>query len=326
MIKLSMACSDYDITSALVSGKVRPQGIDLTVVPLMPHERQMRLSRYPEFDIAEFSIAVYLTSFQRPDFPYIGIPVFPLRCFRHGAFFVRSDSSIRTPADLRGKKVGVTGYVNSAAIWGRAALQHEYGVKASEVEWWTEGPEYVDWERPQDIQVQRSDVMVEDLLTSGKIDAILYPKVPPNFTPDGPIKRLIPDYKEREIAFFKTHGYVPIMHVVIVRKEVLESQPWVAWSMWTAFREAKRACLQSLKDHINYSSQIWLGHAVEEQINILGKDPFPYSIEENANCLRAAVQYAVEQGLLKNSVDISSLFFQTTKDAFLPGAVSRYRV
>lgn len=325
-MKLTMACSDYDITSPLVTGQVRPEGIDLTVVPLMPHERQTRLSRYPEFDIAEFSIAVYLTSFPRPDFPYIAIPVFPLRCFRHGAFFVRSDSNIRSPEDLRGKKVGVTGYVNSAAIWGRAVLQHEHGVKASEIEWWTETSEYVDWESPKDIRVNQSDTMVEDLLVAGKVDALLYPKVPPSFTPGGPIKRLMPDYKQREIAFYKAHRYVPIMHVVIIRKDLLETSPWVAWSIWKAFREAKRICLQSLKDHINYSSQIWLGHAVEEQLNVLGEDPFPYSIEENADCLRAVVQHATDQGLLKKPIDIKSLFFHTTQETSLPGAVSRYRV
>jgi len=326
MIELSMVCSDYDITSPLISGQVRPEGIDLTVVPLMPHERQQRLSRYPEFDISEFSIAVYLTSFQRPEFPYIAIPVFPLRCFRHGAFFVRSDSDIRSPEDLRGKKVGVTGYINSAAIWGRAMLQHEHGVKPSEIEWWSELPEYVAWDPPKDIRVEQSNVMVEDLLAAGKIDAMLYPKVPPGAKPGGPLKRLLPDYKQRETAFFKKHRYVPIMHVVIIRKAVLENHPWVAWSMWKAFREAKRICLQSLKDHINYSSQIWLGHAVEEQISVLGEDPFPYSIEENEECLRAAVRHAVEQGLLKDEVDIKSLFFQTTQNASLPSAVSRYRV
>jgi 4,5-dihydroxyphthalate decarboxylase len=168
--------------------------------------------------------------------------------------------------------------------------------------------------------------MVEDLLVSGEIDALLYPKVPPSFTPGGPIKRLIPDYKQREIAFFKAKRYVPLMHIVIIRKDLLENHPWVAWSMWKAFRESKRSCLQSLKDHINYSSQIWLGHAVEEQLNVLGEDPFPYSIAENADCLRDVVQHAVDQGLLTKPVDINSLFFPTTQDASLPSAVSRYRV
>jgi 4,5-dihydroxyphthalate decarboxylase len=309
-----------------VNGRVRREGIDLTVLPLMPHERQMRLSRHPEFDAAEFSIAVYLTSFQKPDFPYISIPVFPLRCFRHGAFFIRSDSAIKGPEDLRGKKVGVTGYVNSAAIWGRAVLQHEHGIKASEVEWWSETKEYVDWKPAQGIQVNYASEMVEDLLMAGKLDAILYPKVPPSFVPGGPIKRLMPDYKQREMTFFKKHHYVPIMHVVIVRKSVLEQHPWVAWSLWKAFRESKRLCLQSLKDHINYSSQIWLGHAVEEQIKELGEDPFPYSIEENANCLRDAMQHAADQGLLATTVDIKNMFFETTRNTSLPGAVSRYRV
>jgi 4,5-dihydroxyphthalate decarboxylase len=316
-MKLSLACGDYDITSALVTGQVRPEGIDLDVLPLMPHERQARLSRYPEFDAAEFSIAVYLTSFQKPEFPYIGIPVFPLRCFRHGAFFVRSDSKIQSGEDLRGKRVGVTGYVNSAAIWGRSVLQHEHGVKASEI---------ADWQPPKEIPLAQCSTMVEDLLVSGGVDAILYPKVPPSFKPGGPIRRLFQDYKQREIAFFKARQYVPLMHIVIIRKALLENHPWVAWSFWKAFREAKRICLQSLKDHINYSSQIWLGHAVEEQLNVLGEDPFPYSIAENAECLRDVIQHSVDQGLLTKPADINSLFFRTTQDASLPSAVNRYRV
>lgn len=325
-MKLGLACSDYDITSALVTGCVRPEGIDLDVLPLMPHERQARLSRYPEFDAAEFSIAVYLTSFQKPEFPYIGIPVFPLRCFRHGAFFVRSDSKIKSGEDLRGKRVGVTGYVNSAAIWGRSVLQHEHGVKASEIQWVSEVPEYADWQPPKEIRLEQCSTMVEDLLVSGGVDAILYPKVPPSFKPGGPIRRLFPDYKQREITFFKARRYVPLMHIVIIRKALLENHPWVAWSLWKAFREAKRICLQSLKDHVNYSSQIWLGHAVEEQLNVLGEDPFPYSIAENAECLRDVIQHAVDQGLLTKPADINSLFFRTTQDASLPSAVNRYRV
>ena len=116
------------------------------------------------------------------------------------------------------------------------------------------------------------------------------------------------------------------MHIVIIRKALLENHPWVAWSFWKAFREAKRICLQSLKDHINYSSQIWLGHAVEEQLNVLGEDPFPYSIAENAECLRDVIQHSVDQGLLTKPADINSLFFRTTQDASLPSAVNRYRV
>src|SRR6266852_727025 len=241
-LRLTFACGPYDRTQSLRDGSLQPEGIDLNYVALQPAEIFWRMLRYREFDASEMSLSNYTSLVSDGDAPFIAIPVFPSRVFRHGYFFINTTKGIEKPADLAGKRGGVPEYSMTAAVYMRGLLQHEYGVKPTQVEWVQGRTDRLGRALPSDIKLTQAPAGTElgDLLEKGGLDFLMTANNPLSFRRGSPhVRRLFPNYMELEKDYYRRTKIYPIMHTVVIRREVYESNPWVALSMYKALFEAK---------------------------------------------------------------------------------------
>lgn len=319
-LTLTLACWDYDRTRPLMDGRVQPEGIDLNFVCLPPEETFWRQVRHGEFDASEFSLS-YLTFFRsREDWAYIGIPVFVSRSFRHSCIYVNAESGIQRPEDLAGRRVGVPGYQMTATVWMRGLLQHEYGLPPNRMSWVYSREDIFSWTPPVDLSIQRipADKTLDGMLESGEIAALLTARKPPSFVKGSPrVARLFPDHRAAEEDYFRRTGLFPIMHSVIVRREIQEKHPWVAQSLYKAFAEAKRLCYEDMQEAaaLKYSLP-WLLDEVERTQEVMGRDFWPYGLRENRHTVETLVQYSHEQGLAARRVPPEELFADVTFDQY----------
>ncbi len=315
-LQLSLACGDYDLLQPLLHGEVRPEGIDLVVVRLPSPERHWRMLRHEEFDVCELSLASYLVDRDRTD-RFTAIPVFPHRRFRHGYLFVRTDGPVRKPGDLRGRRVGLRTFQNTAGLWVRGILQHDYGLDLRTVQWVAQDEEDLPLDlAPRGIRLERVPPggNVDRMLVDGELDAVIYPEVLPSYRRGDPaVRRLFENYPEVEKAYFRRTGIFPIMHTVVVRTALLERHPWVATNLLRAFEASKRECIRRLQDPRRVSLA-WFLPALEEERRILGPDPWAYGFEPNRHTLEVAAQYAHEQGLTSRRLEVTGLFAPSTLD------------
>ncbi len=310
-IPITLACGDYEIVRELIDGKVRADGIDLTVLTAMDAgARHWRFLRNREFDMAELSGSSYLMARDR-GLPFRAIPVFLHRRFRHGFVFINTGKGIGKPADLVGRKVGVQSFQVSANLWLRGILEHEYGVPHRSIEWFAELDEDIDFQPPQGLKLSRlgHDQSVETMLAEGALDAVIHSDlITPFLNRDPRVARLLPDYKEEEIAFYRKTGIFPIMHVMGIREEICEKYPWVPINMFRAFNEAKSNAMKRLENP-RLVPLAWYREAWEEQQAILGKDPWEYGLtERNRTNLATLVGYSHEQGLISRNIPLDELF------------------
>ena len=313
-VELTLACGDYEITRPLKDGTVRPDGIDLKVVTAMDSPtRHWRFLRNREFDMAEVSSSSYVAA-RDNGLPFRAIPVFPHRRFRHGFIFVNAAKGIRKPGDLVGRKVGVKFFLNSAALWLRGILQHEYGVPSTSIEWFTELDEDVDAALPAGVKLTRASKPIVDMLVAGELDAVLHPDlIKPLRDKDTRVARLFPNYKAEEAAYFDKTGIFPIMHVLGIKQEVVEKHPWVAVNMFQAFDEAKAIAMKRMENP-RIVPLAWYREAWEEQQQILGSDPWEYGLtERNRRNLDTLVGYSHEQGLIKRRIPLEELFLDMSQ-------------
>jgi len=313
-VELTLACGDYEITRPLKDGTVRPDGIDLKVVTAMDSPtRHWRFLRNREFDMAEVSSSSYVAA-RDNGLPFRAIPVFPHRRFRHGFIFVNAAKGIRKPGDLVGRKVGVKFFLNSAALWLRGILQHEYGVPSTSIEWFTELDEDVDAALPAGVKLTRASKPIVDMLVAGELDAVLHPDlIKPLRDKDTRVARLFPNYKAEEAAYFDKTGIFPIMHVLGIKQEVVEKHPWVAVNMFQAFDEAKAIAMKRMENP-RIVPLAWYREAWEEQQQILGSDPWEYGLtERNRKTLDTLVGYSHEQGLIKRRIPLEELFLDMSQ-------------
>lgn len=319
-LRLSLACGPYDRTEALRTGVVRPEGIDLAYVPIQsPPEIFARMVATSAFDVSEMSCSLYLIRRARGDFPFIALPVFPSRMFRHGYIFVHARAGIRTPADLAGRRVGVPEYSQTAAIWIRGLLQDEYGVRPESIHWVTGGvnapgrPDVLVHRPDADVTIERvQDRALSDLLAEGAIDALIGARTPASLGRSG-VQRLFPNYRELEREYYRRTGIFPIMHTVVIREALYRRHPWVAESLFKAFEQAKAWCLAQMR----FSSSLrytlpWLHADLEEMDALFGPDPWPYGVEPNRVTLETLVRYLVEQRFLPEPVEVDRLFTPLT--------------
>jgi len=325
-LKLSLACWDYDRVWALIDGTVRPKGIDLNILCMPVEETFFRLMRHQEFDVAECSASSYLIARDRGYPKYTAIPVFLSRSFRHSGIYVNTRAGITKPEDLRGKRIGLPEYQLTACVWIRGFLEHEYGVAASDVLWFKGGQETpgrvekMELDLPPDIRVQDigPDETLNAMLEAGEIDALISPRAPSAFLKGSPhVKRLFDDYVSVEMEYYRKTGIFPIMHVVVIRDEILERHPWVAANLYQAFVEAK----QRVYDGFNQTAAPkvtlpWLTSEVERAKELMGEDFWPYGLEENRTTLEALIQYSHEQGLIKRKPKVEELFSKSTLEKF----------
>ncbi len=325
-IRLTLSCWDYDRTRALQDGRVEVEGVDLTYLPLRVEETFWRMLRYGEFDVAEMSTGSFLMSRDKGAPRLIGIPVFPSKTFRHSCIYINTDSGIKKPADMAGKRVGVPEYQITMATWARGILQHEYGVAPEKMKWFTGGEESpgrqdkVRHKLPPNIDIQAipGDKTLSGMLERGEIDAMISAHMPSPFVRRHPkVQRLIPNFRDVEADYFKRTKIFPIMHTMVIREEVYEQHPWIAQSLFKAFDESKRLCQESMYEFSALKYMMaWSIDEMEKERELLGADPWAYGLEANRHILETLIQYTHEQGLISKKLDVDSLFAKSTLEEF----------
>lgn len=315
-LRLTFACGPYDRTHALRDGSIKPDGIELTYLNLQPAEIFWRMLQYREFDVSEMSLSNYTTLVASGDAPFIAIPVFPSRVFRHGYFFINSKAGIRSPADLKGKRGGVPEYSMTAAVYMRGLLEHEYGVKPRDVTWLQGRADRLAHKLPADIKLTQAPAGTElgDLLDRGEIDFMMTANNPLSFRRGSPnVQRLFPNYAEVEKDYYRRTKIYPIMHTVVIKRDIFERNPWVALSLYKAMCQAKQQAYRLVAETGSpKASFAWLQPLLEEERAIIGPDWYPYGIEQNRPTIEALLLYAHEHGLTDRRVKIEELFAPST--------------
>jgi 4,5-dihydroxyphthalate decarboxylase len=314
-LTLSFACGQYDLTQGLIDGSTAPQGIDLIPMIMSSPERHWRLARGHEFDICEFSMAGYLVGHEA-GLPYTAIPVFPHRRFRHGYAFVNTNAGIARPSDLAGKRVCVRTWQTTAGVWLRGILASSYGLALDQVQWFSEHEEETPLEVPAGWHLERlpagSDV--DALVAAGELQGAIYPETLPAVTRGDPrVRRLFPDSRAEEQAFYRQTGIFPIMHTVVIRNTILEAHPWVAQSVMQAFEQVKERAYRRL-DNPRTVTLAWVRDYVADEHAVLGPDPWVYGFEPNRANLEQFCAYGHEQGLTRRRLSVEELFVPSTLD------------
>lgn len=315
-IALTLACGDYEIVRPLIDGRVKVDGIDLTILTKMDSAtRHWRFLRNNEFDVAEVSGSSYLAA-RDNDWPFRAIPVFLHRRFRHGFMFVNTTNGIRTPQDLIGRKVGVKTLMTTAVLWMRGLLAHEYGVPLDSIHWFSEINNDVDVSLPKELKLTElsDEKSVETMLAEGELDALLHPDlIKPFVAKDKRVARLFPDHKAEEIAYYRKTGIFPIMHVMGLRQSLVEKHPWVAVNLFKGFEEAKSIAMRRMENP-RIVPLAWYRDAWEEQEAILGPDPWEYGLSnKNRKNLETLVGYSYDQGLIKRRPALDELFLNVSE-------------
>jgi 4,5-dihydroxyphthalate decarboxylase len=320
-LPITFACGLYDRMLALQTGEIKPDGIDLNFLVMdNPREIFDRMSNRLEFDACEMSSSEFVTRYAAKKLPFVALPVFASRVFRHG-FIVVNRKFVKSAQDLAGKRVGVPLYTQTAAIFIRGLMQHDLGIDLSSIEW-IQGainepgaygnPSVMPMLKPINIKPNNSGKSLSDLLETGEIHAIVGSNLPHSLKRHPDVVRLFPDYRAREKDYVRRTRIFPIMHLIVIRNDVYEKNPFVATSLYNAFCAAKDRALEKMR----YSGTLrymlpWLPDDVEEIDELFGGDCWPYGIEPNRPTLEALVIYMVEQGLIPEAIPLEKLFVPT---------------
>jgi 4,5-dihydroxyphthalate decarboxylase len=321
-VPVTIACGNYDRTRAIRDGTVKVEGCAVTYLPLYPEEIFHRAFKFQEFDISELSFSSHTRTVAAGTAAYVGIPAFVSRIFRHSGIYVRKAAGIDKPEDLRGKRIGVPEYQITAVVWMRGLIQHEYGVKPSEIRWRSGGQEQPGrHERTPlkpipalDLQPIGDDKTLVGMLRDGELDALFTARAPSSFVNGEPhIALLFPDSRRAERAYYKKTGLFPIMHLVGIRKTLAEQYPWLPTSVYKAFCEAKARAMIDLRDvNALIVTLPWLVAETNETAALMGDDFWKYGIAENRREIDALTQYLHEQGLTDRRVKAEELFHPST--------------
>lgn len=326
-LDITIATGDYDRIRPIRDGRIPVEGCNINFLTLPPEELFFRALRNNEFDVCELSLSSYMMALSRgQETPYLAIPVFMSRTFRHSAIYVRTDRGIHTPADLKGRRVGVPEYQITAAVWARGLLDDEYGVGPWDFDWFQGGlenpgrVEKLKLALPESIRVQpiAETETLDSLLRRGDLDAVIAMRPPKCFLEGIPeVARLFPDYQAAEAQYYQRTQIFPIMHVIGVRRHLVENHPWLANSLFTAFLEAKNQALRELDIIAALPVTFpWLGPFMDQTKQVMGTDYWPYGVEENRPTLEAIVRYAHRHGTTTRQLDIEELFAPTTLERF----------
>lgn len=315
-VQITLACGDYEILRPLIDGQVRPDGIDLQFsTNLDSFTRHSRFLQGGEFDVAELSGSSYLMAKDRGQ-PIDAIPVFPHRRFRHGFVFVNTAAGIRTPKDLAGKRVGVKSFQATAMLWIRGILEHGYGVPHRAMRYFSDLDEDIPFELPEGLRLTRlpAGKKIEQMVVDGELDAVLHTDlIPAMAAKDKRVSRLFADHVSEEKAYFKKTGIFPIMHVVAIRRSLVERHPWLPVNLYKAFEEAKAEAMQRMLNP-RIVPLAWYNEFREEQQELLGPDPWEYGLtERNRANMDAMVGYSREQGLIARRLSNDDLFLSMSE-------------
>ncbi len=317
-VPLTFASGLYDRMVALATGAVQVEGVDLKFVNIdSPREIFDRMSATQEFDASEYSSSEFVSRYCAGKCPFVAIPVFPSRAFRHG-FIVVNRKFIKSPKDLEGKRIGLPMYTMTASIFIKGLLQDEYGVDLSTIEW-VEGqinggeahgdPLTMPLVRPVHISKNTTGKSLSTLLEDGEIQATIGTGLPNALGRNPDIQRLFPDFRDRERDYFERTGIFPIMHLVAIRRDVYERNPFIAASLDKALNASKQVALQKMRAVVSLRYMLpWMNCDIEENDRLFKGDPFPYGLEANRKTLETLVRYLHEQHLIAAPVSIDDLF------------------
>ena len=323
-LSLSVAVGPYDRTRALIDGSVQIDGVEPTCVTLPPEEIFFRALRHAEFDICELSLSSFTVKTAQGGGPYVGVPAFVSRMFRHTSIWVRTDR-IKKPEDLKGKRVGLPEYQLTANVWARAVLEEDYGVKPSDIHWIRGGiedsdrPEKITISVPKDVRLDNAPAgkSISRLLADGEIDGFIAPRPPslPRNTPN--VGWLFPDPAATASDYFKRTGIFPIMHLVGVRRTLAEQHPWLPGAVYKAFSQAKDKAIDMLADPSASKATLpFLEERVAQARALMGDDFWPYGFEANRKTLEAFMRHHHAQGLSSRLVKPEELFHPGTLESF----------
>jgi 4,5-dihydroxyphthalate decarboxylase len=320
-LPITFACGLYDRMLPLQTGEIKPDGIDLNFLVMdNPREIFDRMSNRLEFDACEMSSSEFVSRYAANKLPFVALPVFASRVFRHG-FIVVNRKHVKTAKDLEGKRVGVPLYTQTAAIFVRGLMQHDLGIDLGSIEW-VQGavdqpgaygnPAVMPLLKPTNIKANQSGKSLSDLLEAGEIQAIIGSNLPRSLKRNPDVVRLFPDYRGKEKDYYRRTHIFPIMHLIVIRKDLYERHPFVATSLYNAFCAAK----DYAREKMRYPSTLrymlpWLPADVEEIDELFGGDCWPYGIEPNRPTLEALVSYMAEQGLIPETIPLEKLFVPT---------------
>ena len=324
-LRLSIAMGDYDRTRALLDGRVQIDGVDPVCMTLSPEETFFRAFRGVEFDISELSFSSYLVKASKGESPYVAVPVFLSRAFRHTSIYVRKDR-IRTPEDLKGKRVGLPEYQLTAHVWARALLADDFGVQPSDMQWVRGGidtpgrPEKIKLQLPPDVRLENAPdgVTISEMLDRGEIDGFIAPRPPSGAALKNPqVGWLFDDPTAAAKDYYRRTGIFPIMHVVGVKKELAAQHPWLPGAVFKAFNQAKAHALEQLAD--TSATKVTLPF-VEEQLkaarDTMGHDYWAYGVEASRRTLEAFVRHHHAQGLSARLMAVEEIFHPATYEAY----------
>jgi 4,5-dihydroxyphthalate decarboxylase len=325
-LRLSFACWNYDRTRGLLEGRIPVDGIDLTYLNLPVEETFFRMLRHHEFEVAEMSLSSYVMSRFADSPPFIAIPIFPSRFFRHSCIYVNRHSGIAEPKDLIGKRVGTPEFQMTAGVWIRGILSDEYQVPVTGVDYFNGGEEQpgrgekLKLDLPAGIRLQAipETRTLAAMLDSGEIDALYTARMPSTFTHgSGAVRRLFEDYPAVERAYYLKTKIFPVMHTVVIRRDVYEKYPWVAQSLYKAFVLAQREVYQDLYQTAALKYMLpWLIRHVEDTRALMGQDFWAYGFEPNVHVLETFLRYSFEQGLSKRRLKPHELFAKESLESF----------
>jgi 4,5-dihydroxyphthalate decarboxylase len=315
-LRISFACTVTDRTRPILDGTVAIEGCDPEAITGEPEDLFARALRHEEFDVTELSLSSYLIVTGLGTSPYVAVPAFPSRAFRHSAVYVRNDRGIDQPEDLAGRTVGVPEYQQTVGLWVRGILADRHGVPPSAIRWRTGGLETPGAEERIPVRVREDidvgpidpDATLSDLLADGELDGIVSPRPPSTFRDGHPrVRRLWPDHRAEERRFYLETKLFPIMHVVAVRRSLLERHPWMAANVLRAFAEAKRLAIRDLEQtNVLRVTTPWIDlDAIRE---LMGDDYWPYGVEANRDELTSAARWSFEEGLSPRFLEPEELF------------------
>ncbi len=318
VLRLTVACWDYDRVRPLMDGRVRADGASLNFLPLTPEETFFRAFRNSEFEVSELSLSSTLMMLSRGECAYTPIPIFPSRSFRHSCIYVRRGSGIERPEQLKGRRVAIPEYQVTAAMVARGLLADEYGVQPQDLQWVQAGLEQVGredkihFQPPVGVSIEKiNDRTIVDLFEKGEVDAMISPRAPRSFDPAGGglIQRLFPEPGPVEAAYYRKTAIFPIMHVLGIRNDVLAANPWLPGSLVKAFTLSKNMALAELADVTALKVALpFLPSHVTEAHRLFGSDFWAYGLEANRKSLEAAVRWSYEQGLSARRLSVEELF------------------
>jgi 4,5-dihydroxyphthalate decarboxylase len=314
-LKLTLACDSYDYLQPLREGKIQPEGIDLNLVTVESGIRHERFYHYGEYDACEFSMCSYLVARGHGTDWFHAIPFFTRRMFGHRFCFVRQGSAIRKPADLKGGRFGIRSYENTLAFMVKGMFMHDYDLPVEQVTWVCTSRELVHAKLPAAIKVEHVEgrQKLEELLAAGEIDAEVEPDLPRGWLHgETKLQRLFPDFEQAEREYYNKSHIFPIMHPVVIKKEILERDPWVATSLFEAFC-ATRSAYNEFMEQPHRLSFAWGRAYLEEERKFFGGDPFPQGLKKNRHDLETMLQFANEQQLTPAPLTVEELFTENTR-------------